>query len=548
MCENHKHNHNNQRHGAALEHGEAHEQDHKNWNRRSFLKGLGVIGSGSIFLKGTPVSAIGSSPFGYLLNSSPSDRILVLIRLQGGNDGLNTVIPLYDYSEYANNRPQIRIPENQTLSISNELGLNPTMENLMPLWEAGQMKVVNGVGYENQNLSHFRSTDIWTSASDPEVIDESGWLGRFLENEYPGFFTDPPETPPAIQIGGTGSLLFNGMDGDSSNYALSVTDPQELYEIAQTGSLYDVENLPPCYFGEQLGYVRTVANQTFRYAEVIKEAFDAGNNNVDYGNNNLASQLAMVARLIKGGLGSKFYVVSLNGFDTHAEQMTQHDNLLEILSTAVNDFYADLAFGEWDKLVLSSTFSEFGRRLNQNASRGTDHGTAAPLFLFGPGLNGNGIVGDAPSLSDLDQNGNIKNSLDFRQVYRSILEKWLCIDPELIQNILGDDFQELDLGLNCESTVSSPTLPGYALKHEARYGADGKVYIRYEIPNTMFVKVEIFSILGQPVQTLFKGRQGAGQYQYEFSGGSYLATSRYVYRIEANGQAYSKVLVLQPSR
>ena len=546
MCE---HDHKNSRIGASLINKEAHHKDHKSWSRRTFLKGLGITGGASMFLKGTPVSALGSSPFGYLLNNSPSDRILVMVRLKGGNDGLNTVIPLYDYSEYANNRPQIRIPESEALNISNELALNPRMENLMPMWENGLMKVVNGVGYTNQNLSHFRSTDIWNSASDSEDIDESGWLGRFLENEYPDFFTNPPEKPPAVQIGVVGSILFNGMEGDASNYALSVTDPQELFEIAQSGSLYDVENLPPCYYGEQLGYVRTVVNQTFRYAEPIKEAYDNANNEANYMNGSaLGRQLALVARLIKGGLGSKFYVVSLDGFDTHANQDNNHGNLLEEIATNMNAFYEDLSYGEWDKLVLSSTFSEFGRRLNQNASGGTDHGTAAPVMLFGPGLNGNGVVGDAPDLSDLDNNGNIKHSIDFRQIYTTILEKWLCIDPSLIENIMGDSFNEIDLGLECEGSVSVPKLPGYDISHAARYGNGGKVYIKYEIPRTMYMKLEIFNILGQPVQTLFKGRQSAGEYQFEFSAGTYLAPSRYVYRIEANGQAYSKVIALKPLR
>ena len=539
MCDHHD---NKNRYGSAVEHGAAHEKDHKRWSRRTFMKGLGLAGGAGILLGNTPVSALAASPFGFLINNSPSDRILVLIRLKGGNDGLNTFIPLYNYDTYLANRPQLSISQNNTIGLSNEIGMHPNLQDLMPLWESDRMKVVNSVGYPDHNLSHFRSTDIWNSASDTNVVDESGWLGRFIENEYPDYLTNPPETPPAVQIGSVGSILFNGAEGDLSNYAFSVTDPEELFEIAQTGQLYDLENLPDCYYGEQLGYMRTVVNNTFRYAEVINQAYENSSNSVNY-NSSLGNQLSLVARLIKGGLGCKFYVVSLDGFDTHANQLGQHANLMNNLSTAINSFYDDLAVGEWDKQVLSMTFSEFGRRVQQNASQGTDHGTAAPLMLFGPGLNGSGIVGNGPDLDDLDPNGNMKHTIDFRQIYKEVLEKWLCIDPLLIENILGQSFDGIDLGLSCEPTVSSPSLPGYQFVHEARYASDGTISIMYTLPATKYVKVEIFNILGQPIQTLYRGRQERGEYKFDFQGGSRFAPTSYVYRIEVNGQAYSRVIM-----
>lgn len=546
MCEHNHHNKNN-RHGSAIEHGKAHEKDHKSWSRRTFLKGLGMAGGAGMMMGSNAVSALAASPFSYMLNNSPSDRILVLIRLKGGNDGLNTLIPLYDYGVYQSNRPNIAIPENNVINLNDEIGMNPNMQNLMSLWQSDKMKVVSGVGYPDHNLSHFRSTDILHSASDSNIVDDSGWLGRFLENEYPDFVTDPPAKPPAVQIGSVGSILFNGSAGDTDSYAFSVTDPEQLFEIAQNGRLYDVENLPDCYYGEQLGYMRTVVNNTFRYAEVIKEAFDGASNDVNY-STSLGNQLSLVARLIKGGLGAKFYVVSLDGFDTHAGQLNNHNNLLNNLSTAVQEFYDDLSFGEWDRDVLSMTYSEFGRRVQQNASQGTDHGTAAPMMLFGPGLNGSGIVGTNPDLNDLDGTGNLKYSTDFRDVYASVLEKWLCIDPMLVENIMGQSFAGVDLGLNCETATSSPSLPGFSLNHEARYAPDGRTFVYYNLPETKYVKVEIFSILGQPLQILHKGRQSAGEYQFEVKGGSKFAPSQYVYRIEVNGQAYSKVLAMQMTR
>ncbi len=543
MCE-HNHHNKDKRHGSAIEDGHAHEKDHNNWNRRTFLKGLGMAGGAGMLLGSNAVSAMTASPFSFMLNNSPSDRVLVMIRLKGGNDGLNTIIPLYDYDAYQANRQTIAIPQNNALNLNDELGMNPSMQNLMPLWQADKMKVVSGVGYPNHNLSHFRSSDILHSASDSEVIDNSGWLGRFLENEFPDYLTDPPAKPPAVQIGSVGSILFNGAAGDTDSYAFSVTDPEELFEIAQNGTLYDLENLPDCYYGEQLGYMRTVVNNTYRYAEVIKEAYDNSSTDVNY-STSLGAQLSLVARLIKGGLGSKFYVVSLDGFDTHAGQLNNHNNLLNNLSTAVKDFYEDLSFGEWDRDVLSMTYSEFGRRVQQNASQGTDHGTAAPMMLFGPGLNGSGIVGTNPDLNDLDTTGNLKHTTDFREVYTSVLEKWLCIDPLLVENILGQSFDGTELGLSCEETTKATSLPGFNLNHEARYTPDGRTFVYYNLPNTKFVKVEIFNILGQPVQILHKGRQQAGEYQFEVMQGSKFAPSQYVYRIEVNGQAYSKVIAMK---
>ncbi len=527
-------NKNNMRFGAAKEHGKAHQQDHQNWSRRSFLRGLGLTSGASVLLGGTAVSAMSASPFSYLLNNAIEDRVLVIIRLKGGNDGLNTFVPMYDYETYLANRPEIALPENSLIGLD-DFGMHPAMSPLESLWQQNGMKVLNSVGYPNHNLSHFRSTDIWASASDALEIDSSGWMGRFLENEFPDFLTDAPPKPPAIQIGSSGNIVFNGSDMNNTNYAVSVTSPDDLYEIAQSGQLYPLENLPDCYFGEQLEYMRLVTNTTFRYAEVIKEAYDNSTTDVDYMNAN--GQMSLVARLIKGGLGTKVYMVTLDGFDTHAGQLDKHANLLTQLSDSINKFYQDLG-STLDKEVLCMTFSEFGRRVNQNASQGTDHGTAAPLMLFGKGLNGNGFLGEQPNLNDLDANGNLQFSTDFRSIYASILENWLCIDANLVDNVMGQSFERVDLGVEC-SPLSNTSLPGYSMQHEARYAPNGDVVIFYTLENTMFTKVEVFDILGQPMATLHKGRQMAGTHQVVFQPRSKYVAATYVYRIEANGQAFS---------
>jgi uncharacterized protein (DUF1501 family) len=539
MCNNHNSKNKKKRFGSALEHGAAHEKDHQRWSRRGFLRAAGLAGAGSFMFGKFAITAAAANPLSYLLNAGIGERILVLIRLNGGNDGLNTVVPLYDYSTYANNRPTLAIPQNNLFNLNDEIGMPNYMNDLNPFWQEGKMKVVHSVGYPDQNLSHFRSSDIWASASDANTVDNSGWLGRFIMDKYPDFVTNPPDIPPAIQIGSSGDIVFH--NSDSLDLSISVTEPAELAQIAQDGELYSLDNLPDCYFGDQLGFLRAVTNSTFKYAEAISLAYDNSTTNADFGAGPLNEQLMLVSRMIKGGLGTKLYMVSLNGFDTHANQLDEHPVLLQELASAIKNFYEDLGGGGYDKDVLCMTFSEFGRRIEQNASDGTDHGAAAPMFLFGEGLNGSGFVGDKPNLQNLDNIGNLMFDVDFRQIYASVLENWLCIDPGTVDGVLGDTFDRVDLGLDCiASSVNNSALQA-AIKHEARYSRDGQVFIYYKIPYGMQVEVEIYDILGQPVKKLFSGYQLPGEHQVAFQPGMQrLANGYYVYRILAGGNVYSK--------
>jgi uncharacterized protein (DUF1501 family) len=537
MCQDNTHQDNNLRHGAALEHGEAHEQDHRQWSRRGFLKNMGIASGMSMLLGNVPLTALSGSPLAFGLNNTNSDRILVLIRLKGGNDGLNTIIPVFDYGTYQQIRPTIRIPQNQLISLNDAYAMPNTMEPLTALWNDGSMKVVNSVGYPDQNLSHFRSTEIWETASDANVLDTSGWLGRFLDQEYPDFITNPPDQPPAIQIGGTGNFLFN--NSEMVNLGVIVSNPEELAQIAQNGELYDPVNVPECYYGEQLSYLRTTANSTFQYAEVIADAYSSSTNVSEY-EFAIGQQLALVARLIKGGLSTQLYVVELDGFDTHALQPQTHPFLLNSLSRAVQAFYQDLAASGVAHRVLTSTFSEFGRTIGQNASSGTDHGAAAPMLLFGAGLNGNGLVGQGPDLQNLDPLGNLQHDIDFRQVYATMLQDWLCIDAEVIDSVMGQYFDRLpELGLDCTATSTS-FVPRNSIAHRALYG-DARVTIEYTIPESMPVRVDIVNILGQPVETLFEGYQSGGTHQAVFrTSNGQLSSGIYVYSIQAGNQRVSQ--------
>ena len=534
MCNDHK----KKRYGSALEHGAAHEQDHQKWSRRTFLKNLGLATGGATLLGGLPVKALGLSPLTALLSGGIEERALVIIRLAGGNDGLNTIVPIYDYSTYINNRPTVGLAQNQLINLNDAFAMPQFMQGLNPLWQEGQMKVVHGAGYPEQNLSHFRSSDIWDSASDYNVVDDSGWLGRFILNQYPNLMNDPPTVPPAIQIGNYGSILFN--DEGGSSLAYSVTEPEELEQLAQSGQLYDTVNLPDCYFGEQLGFVRAVTNSTFRYAEAISDAYNGSSNSVAY-EGDLGYQLSLVARMVKGNLGTKLYLVSIAGFDTHAEQEDLHPILMNEVATQVKAFFDDLGAGGRAQDVLCMTVSEFGRRLDENASGGTDHGAAAPMLLFGPGLNGNGFVGAHPSLTDLDEAENLIHTTDFRQVYATVLENWLCLDPAEVDEVLGNSFNRLDLGLDCIATSTSSPAPGSRLKAEIRYQNDGSIAIQYYLPDAGNVQLQVLDMMGRPVETLASGYQLFGNHQAVFRPSRRLpASGMYVALLRMGSQAVSE--------
>jgi uncharacterized protein (DUF1501 family) len=527
------------RKGAKLADGLAHDQDH---SRRGFLRNLGILGTSGFLLNKLPIGSLSlSSPLTAALADGNEDRVLVLIRLKGGNDGLNTIIPVHDFGTYQAQRPDIYVPRNEAVDLTSTLSLHPQLQPLSTLWNDGQMRVIQNVGYPDQNLSHFRSSDIWATTSDAEETVSSGVLGRYINDLYPDFLSTPPETPPAIQIGGVGNLLFN--NADDFNYAISTENPTQLYEIARTGQLYDVNDVPECTYGEQLGYIRAVANTTFRYAGVLSEAFDAGVNSAEYENDRLGDQLALIARLLRGRLGTRLFVVELEGFDTHADQVNGHAYLMNSLSKNITAFYNDLADGGIDERVLGMTFSEFGRRSYQNGSQGTDHGAAAPLMLFGKGLNGNGTTGGLADLQNTN-NGNLNYQVDFRSVYATVLSNWLCIDSDLVDSVMGQRFERMeDLGLYCQGVTSTRTPDRSASINMNAYLSGGDVVIDYNLPAAANVGIHFFDVSGRKISSPFQGRRSAGlQTQRLAMSNIGWASGIYVVSLEVNGRMYSQKL------
>jgi len=373
-------------------------------------------------------------------------RVVVLIQLNGGNDGLNTVIPLESYDAYYKARTNIAIPQDKVLRLQGieTTGLHPAMPELQQLYNAGKLTIVQGVSYPQPNFSHFRATDIWLTGADAGQILPTGWAGRYLDEQYPQFPHNYPNPdmpdPLAIQVG---SLVSPALQGPALTMGMAISNPNNFYDLINDRSA----PAPPTRAGDQLAYIREMAVKTDQYAGVIKTAAQKVTRQSDCypapGKNPLADQLKIVARLIAGGLKTRIYLVSMGGFDTHAKQTEttdtttgNHAKLLARLSEAINAFQDDLNGLQIEDRVIGMTFSEFGRRIQSNASGGTDHGAAAPVFIFG-GKVQSGIIGQNPALPDkVTVNDNLAMQYDFRAIYSTLLEKWFLADQATAESVL----------------------------------------------------------------------------------------------------------------
>ena len=376
-----------------------------------------------------------------------NERILVVIQLAGGNDGLNMVLPLDQYSTYtaSNFRGSIAIPEAKVLSLNGyqATGLHPSMKGLQTLFNEGKLSIIQAAGYDNPSFSHFRASDIWFTATNANQFSTSGWLGRYIEGKYPNFVDDYPNTanpdPLAVQIASISSTVFNT---SSVSSALAIQDPDTFYKIIGDKPSVIPGSLPNTPAGKYTAFVRQKQISSVAYASSLKIAAEKGKNLISYPTSNtLADQLKIVARMIHGGLQTKIYFVSLGGFDTHASQVVAsdtttgtHATLMGRLSDGIKAFMDDLkAQGTQDK-VAGMTFSEFGRRAAANGSYGTDHGWASPLLIFGNGVKQQ-MIGKNPDLKAL-QSGNITMQNDFRKVYAAVLQDWMGASESSVKNVL----------------------------------------------------------------------------------------------------------------
>ena len=433
--------------------------------RRNFLKAATTF-SAPVLLGGMKVAAITNANLFPIINNGNNDKILVIIQLNGGNDGLNMLVPLDQYESLLAARSNIMIPENKLTNLSDSLAIHPAMEGLKQLYDDAKLSVVQSVGYPNQNRSHFRSKDIWMTGSKAEEYLSTGWIGRYFDTIHEDYPVDFPNAanpdPIAITIG---SLVSETCQGVGSNFSLALKDPFALSPLTES---QDGE-LPDNYYGQELAFLRTAISQTNAYGEVIVAAAEKGGKTggryPEKGTNPLAEQLQIVASLIAGGLQTKVYIVSLGGFDTHADQVVMNDPtlgehavLLGQLSEAIQAFQQDLEGQNLAERVVGMTFSEFGRRIRSNGSFGTDHGSAAPLMIFGSCVN-SAIIGDNPLIpEEVGTKDGVAMQYDFRSVYGSLLIDWFDADETTVRSLLYDDFQYIPLIEGCNRTTPINTI------------------------------------------------------------------------------------------
>ena len=359
--------------------------------------------------------------------TTDQERILVVVEMAGGNDGLNSVV-MHSDPAYKKARPEIAIAKDDTLSITKEIGFHPGMQGFADLLEQSKLAIVQGVGYENPNRSHFESMDIWHSCQRKDEARSDGWVGRFLETKGLGATADPS----ALHLGNDKQpLALRSMDirvpsiQDLKQFRLNVGDRESLREAISelSGSQRKLQN-------DLLGFVQSSSVNAIETSERMESAGVKYKPAHEYPKNGLGKKLETVAKLIVAGLATKIYYVRIDGFDTHARQPDAHASLLREVASSVNALVSDLSAKGFGDRLLVMCFSEFGRRVAENASAGTDHGTAGPVFLAGNHVNA-GLIGEHPSLQDLEQ-GDIKHHTDFRQVYAAVLEKWMACPSEPI--------------------------------------------------------------------------------------------------------------------
>jgi len=377
------------------------------------VSGLAVVGrTDDLFAR-----ALAQTP---LAASGGNDRVLVVVNLQGGNDGLNTVVP-FGMPSYYKYRPTLGIAASDVLRIDQTIGLNPQLKALKALYDQGRVAIVQGVGYPKPDYSHFRSTEIWQTAA-PEAYASTGWLGRYLDASSSatranlfGAVAIAPVLPELLLAQNVDVPAISQVQGYGLLSDRNVTNRDAFHDF--------VADTQVPFRSPYLARVAEIEDHAQRGSEELPKLVAGYKTDAAYPATPLGRSLALAAQIVGSKLGTKVLYVQHGSFDTHTSQKATQDRLLAEFANAISAFYADLAAHGNDGRVLTMTFSEFGRRVGENASRGTDHGSAAPLFLVGAGVKG-GVYGTHPSLDDLD-NGNLRFGTDFRSVYATVLEKWL---------------------------------------------------------------------------------------------------------------------------
>lgn len=544
---------------------------------------------------GIPMKIMANNPLSRLAMQGDSDRVLIILQLHGGNDGLNSLIPIDQYDLYYSRRSNIAIPKqnslrraitlDSTLPLASQIGLHPDMQAMKGMYDTGRVTFVQGVSYKNNNGSHFRGRDIWFMGGGFDDYFPSGWVGRYLKEEfadlgnYPDDFpnTEMPD-PLGIEMGNDVSLIFHQQGNIPTS--ISLNDPAGFAQLVEELEGFQdkdidprgrppviVENSP---YWKELNWILSLEQKSDEYAQRLYQVFlDGGNASVTYPEvypfnaptgslrNPLSNQLKLVARLLAGGCKTKVFMVKIGGFDTHAQQvesfdptMGSHAALMYHISSAMKAFQDDLKVRGLEDRVLTVTTSEFGRRIHSNGSYGTDHGTGGPIFLFGKGVQP-GVVGNVP---DMTKN-NVEMQFDYRQVYANILKDWMLVDKDKITNdiffgnFIDGEVEDAPGTFYQPMPLASEIITGTKTFVESRFylGACypnpvvNKAAIRFRVNAVSTVVMELFDSSGRHVRILNNQQYEPGEHVLEIDL-SDLTPGLYIYRMNAGMFTDSKNL------
>ena len=419
-----------------------------NLSRRAMIKdGLLAVSAGMIM---PPIfaravrAAHNAAQEGATWAQAAQNRTLIVVQMAGGNDGLNTIVPMTEsaYGLYSSNRPSLAIAQSQLLTLNDQVGMNPALQDLLPFWQSGKLAVVDGVGYPNPNLSHFASMDIWQTL-DLNGQGATGWLGKYVA----GLVDKDGHPFQSLAIGSALPVALNALNADvpvvanTESYKLAA-DPAA--GAAAEGAAARVQTLLRLYntypqsapYAALLDMLNSTAQNAVEGSKILEQTVASYQPMAQYPATSFARGLQVLAEVIVQGLGLRVGYVTLGGFDTHADQATTQNSLLAQLAEGMSAFYNDLTAHNAADNVVVMTWSEFGRRVEENGNSGTDHGTAAPLFVLGNGVAG-GFYGESPDLSNLDDAGNLKFTVDFRSIYATVLDNWLGAPSSAV---LGGDY------------------------------------------------------------------------------------------------------------
>lgn len=415
--------------------------------RRDFIHQLSHSVALPTLMSGISLDHLMQSSQSFLSSTAGEGNILIMVLLNGGNDGLNTVIPLNMMSQLNTIRPKVVMPENKLLPLGkNDLALHPSLPGLLSLSKENRLKIIQSVGYAVPNYSHFRSMDIWQSGSQSTEYLSSGWLGRYLEEKHPTFPeaypTEKYPDPLAVEIGWNSSLMFTG---EHSFTSIVASNPENFYEIIGDLDL----NYPSSPVGEKLKYLQIIAKQSNAYGKVLKTAFQKGKE-FNFPNTNLGNQFKIISRLISGGLNTRIYKVEIGGFDTHSSQVDTsdktkgaHANLMKELDDSISFFMKTMDQINQSDRIVGMCFSEFGRTTHSNDTYGTDHGAVAPVILFGNRLD-TSVLGTNPIIPTKISQEELTLQYDFKQVYSSLITQWLG-GASSLSSIFTKDYNQVSI-------------------------------------------------------------------------------------------------------